>query len=172
MSGHLSSDEIAAWILGERTPETRRHVTECGLCGAEVGRLENAFQQFRDSGERWSRHWFTSETVRRPEPVPLWRRLAASGGLVAAALAIVLLVHTPAAPRADEGPFLAIPYAGPLAPYEQATVMRMEVPVTALIAAGIEVHAAELGSVLTMDVLVGQDGRAHAFRPINRSERQ
>ena len=55
---------------------------------------------------------------------------------------------------------MRIPYVAPLAPYERTQVVRMSVPVTALIAAGFEVHARDIGAAVRADVLIGQDGRA------------
>jgi hypothetical protein len=172
MNSHLTSEEIFDWIIGERTQESERHIAECALCRGEVDRLDYAFRQFRDSALRWSEHWYTAPAVRRPKAVWSWRRVAAIGGLVSAALVIVLLAQPSAAPLAEEEAFLQIPYVAPLAPYEQTRVMRMEVSMTALKAAGFEVHAPELSGALTVDVLVGQDGRAHAIRPIHRSTQQ
>jgi len=62
------------------------------------------------------------------------------------------------------GPFLAIPFVAPLAPYERAEVQRMKLPVAALVADGFEVYAPDMAGAITADVLVGQDGRAHAIR--------
>ena len=61
---------------------------------------------------------------------------------------------------------MRIPYVAPLAPYERVRMLRMDVPVTALIAAGFEVHAHDTGAVVTADVLFGQDGRAYAIRRV------
>lgn len=70
---------------------------------------------------------------------------------------------------AAQAPFIAIPYTMPLEPYEHADVMRVDLPVTALIAAGIEVGAMDPSARVETDVLVGQDGRARAIRPISIS---
>ena len=67
------------------------------------------------------------------------------------------------APKPEE-PFVAIPYTLPLDPYERASVVRMDLPVTALIAAGLPVGAADPTGQVRTDVLVGQDGRARAVR--------
>jgi hypothetical protein len=97
---------------------------------------------------------------------------------MAAALAVcligALLIHrsTPvpqSEARDGDRPFLQIPYVTPRAPYERAEVMRMTVPLTALIAAGFEVHTAEVGATVSADVLVGQDGRALAIRLVPSS---
>ena len=67
------------------------------------------------------------------------------------------------APKPEE-PFIAIPYTPPLDPRERLDVVRMEMPVAALIAAGLPVGAADPASHVRTDVLVGQDGRARAVR--------
>jgi hypothetical protein len=83
--------------------------------------------------------------------------------------AAALLSHgpAPAPPVARERAFVQIPYVAPLAPYERVAVRRMDMPVTALIAAGFEVHTRDLGAALPADVLVGQDGRALALRLVS-----
>ena len=63
-----------------------------------------------------------------------------------------------------EAPFVAIPYTPPLDPRERVDVVRMDMPVAALIAAGLPVGAADPASDVRTDVLVGQDGRARAVR--------
>lgn len=180
MNLHLSSEQISKWTIGERTPEAERHVRECSLCRTEVERLENAFAQFRDSGWRWSDHWYSSAPQTdaksaRPGAGPisrLWGQLSWAGILAASVLISVLLIHRPipvsppaeAPPPPSDPPFVEIPYVAPLAPYERTEVMRIDVPVAALMAAGFEVHVPDAGGVVRADVLVGQDGRAHAIR--------
>ena len=68
-----------------------------------------------------------------------------------------------------EQPFIAIPYTLPLEPYERADVMRMDLPVSALIAAGLPMSMMDPGARVQTDVLVGQDGRARAIRLISFS---
>ncbi len=70
-----------------------------------------------------------------------------------------------------EIPFVEIPFVAPLAPYERAEVQRMDVPVAALVAAGFEVHVPDTAGTVQADVLVGQDGRAHAIRLIAEANR-
>ena len=104
-----------------------------------------------------------------------WMVLA---GAVAAAIAVALIVeHRPSQPvptesavaQESEQPFVPIPYVTPLGPYERAEVVRMEVPVAALIAAGFQVRTADPGARAQADVVVGQDGRARAIRLISIS---
>ncbi len=68
---------------------------------------------------------------------------------------------------AQEQPFVAIPYTMPLDPYERADVMRVDLPVTALIAAGFSTSMMDPGATARADVLVGQDGRARAIRLVS-----
>jgi hypothetical protein len=73
-------------------------------------------------------------------------------------------------PDADP-PFLPIPYTQPLQPGERAEVVRMEMPVAALIAAGFPVATSDAGAEASADVIIGEDGRARAVRLISISER-
>jgi hypothetical protein len=70
-----------------------------------------------------------------------------------------------------EAPFLQIPYTQALEPWERAEVVRMEMPVAALIAAGFPVETADTTAEASADVIVGEDGRARAVRLISISER-
>jgi hypothetical protein len=98
---------------------------------------------------------------------PVWIPAAA----VAVSLAIaVAVIHRPvASPAISAEPFIEIPYIAPLAPYERTRIVRMDVPVSALIAAGFDMHAPDTGAALRADVLFGQDGRAHAIRLVSNS---
>ena len=105
--------------------------------------------------------------------------LPAAVALAASLIAVTVIgVHHPAPKvlyrkalqqQAVEEPFLQIPYTAPLSPYERTSVIRMSVPVAALIAAGYDVHSVDTGAELRADVLIGQDGRALAIRPITNS---
>ena len=161
MSKHLSSEEIAAWLTGDVPAEVARHARECAACSAEVEALGGTLADFRESGRRWSAHVMV--TPQRPSPVRIGFGLAAA---CAPVLAAAMLLWT-AAPAPEDRPFLAIPYVAPLAPYERASVTRMEIPVAALMAAGFQVHGVEPGGTVKADVLVGQDGRMHAVRLIS-----
>ena len=103
-----------------------------------------------------------------------------AGGAVAASIAVVLIFSTrehPPAPvpivaedtQQSEQPFVPIPYVAPLGAYERAEVVRMEVPVAALIAAGFPMRTTDPGARAEADVVVGQDGRARAVRLISIS---
>jgi hypothetical protein len=104
-------------------------------------------------------------------PAARYARWSLAAAALAATLAIaaVALHHPVPAPRIAGEPFVEIPYIAPLAPYERTSIVRMDVPVSALIAAGFEVHAVDTGAALRADVLFGQDGRAHAIRLVSNS---
>jgi len=70
----------------------------------------------------------------------------------------------------EEEPFMQIPYTIPLSPEERTTVVRMDVPVAALIAAGFTVSTPDPGGAVNADVLVSQDGRARAIRLSSKEE--
>ena len=99
----------------------------------------------------------------------LW--LPAIGLAAAASLAAIGLVHdvrgrTTAQPT-NEIVFVAIPYTIPPAPYERTTVVRMDVEIAALMAAGFKIQTADAGASVPAEVLFAQDGHAVAIRPLN-----
>ena len=99
----------------------------------------------------------------RPRPY----RLAALGAVAAAVLVAGVLLtarRTAVVRPPDTRPFIPIPYTVPLSKYESASVVRMNVSVAALLAAGYKIPAADPAAVVTADVLVGDDGRPHAIR--------
>jgi hypothetical protein len=61
-------------------------------------------------------------------------------------------------------PFVAIPYTVPLSLGETATVVRMDVSVAELLAAGFRLPASDSAAMAPADVMVGEDGRALAIR--------
>jgi hypothetical protein len=102
-----------------------------------------------------------------------------AGAIAASIIAILILEYRPfvrrpthviyvaGEVRQSEQPFVPIPYLAPPAPYERIEVVRMELPVAALIAAGLTVRTADPGARVEADVLVGQDGRARAVRLVS-----
>jgi len=99
------------------------------------------------------------------------RWLPAAVLAIAASLGVVGFLHDlpgrPAPPPKTDVVFTAIPYTIPPAPYERTTVVRMNVQVAALIAAGFHIPvAADASSMVAADVLLAQDGRAVAIRTL------
>jgi hypothetical protein len=105
-----------------------------------------------------------------------WRtRFVASLALAAAlSAAVFLVVRQPSQPAsgvvataAEEEPFVPVPNVLPLDSYETGRVLRMDLPVSALTNAGFSLPAADPTGTVTADVLVGEDGRAHAVRLVS-----
>lgn len=120
--------------------------------------------------------WWLAErpapTMRINHPVTV-----AASPAVAQSVQPELAVTKPRTPkhirRADraktEQPFIEIPYTMPLERWERTDVVRMDLPVAALIAAGLPMGMMDPGASARTDVLVGQDGRARAVRLISIS---
>ncbi len=96
----------------------------------------------------------------RPAPNGFGSKAVASGRVESNGVA-----SNGAAPVESQA-FYAIPYTPPLEPYERVMVVQEQVPVTELIAAGFRVPAIDPGGTMRADVLVSQDGRPRAIRPV------
>ncbi len=73
-------------------------------------------------------------------------------------------------PQPEEEAFVSIPYTMPLTPGERADVVRMDVPVAALIAAGLPMRVRDMSASASADFIVGEDGRARAVRLVSVSD--
>jgi anti-sigma factor RsiW len=89
---HLSPWDQEEYVLGQRTPEMLRHLTECAGCRAAVARLEHGIAVFRSAAVEWS----SESLATRPQQ---WNPSAGRGfpvlalrWAVAAVLPILLLV--------------------------------------------------------------------------------
>ena len=98
------------------------------------------------------------------------RFVAMAGALAASVLAGALLMRpkpsAPATAQTETQAFFPIPYTPALQPYERVMVVQTSVPVTALIAAGFHVQTSDPGGSVRADVMVSQDGRPRAIRPV------
>ena len=155
MNSHLTEEQISQCVAGERSREAERHLLDCPACAAQIASTRNSLLLFRESGYKCAEYW-----QQRPQGPVSSRPVR----WVVAALAVALLAalilqrsHVREVQPAHEV-FLKIPYVIPPAPYERTEVVRMNVPVAALIEAGFSMNAAAADSV-PADVLVGQDGR-------------
>jgi hypothetical protein len=73
-----------------------------------------------------------------------------------------------AKPVIDEEPeFVRIPFSPDIAPYERTEIVRMDLPVAALTAAGFNVITSDTSATAQADLLIGEDGMAHAVRLIS-----
>jgi hypothetical protein len=166
--GELGAEQMAC---------LERHVESCPACHLEQMHFQELDRDLGVYGDLLSRQNAprTDQLAgQAPAAGPPGRVCAAILWIpqLAAALAAVLflgviLVHRVAPGRPDvvmDEAFVPIPYVQPLDPYESATVIRMDVPVAALIAVGYKMGASDPTAVVKADVLVGEDGRAHAVR--------
>jgi hypothetical protein len=106
----------------------------------------------------------------RARPICSRKRLPFWAVAIAAPIVLaVMVLYLGRATHSEIGdePFYQMPYVIPAGPYERTEVRREIVPVAALIAAGLEVHVPDAGSVVKAEVLFGQDGRALAIRLVN-----
>jgi hypothetical protein len=87
MKRHLSEDEIAAWVAGERPAAQATHTAGCAECQERVGALESAVSQFGQTVREWS---LASE--RMPAFIPRqrsWWQPSAQWLLVTAGIALM-----------------------------------------------------------------------------------
>lgn len=85
---HLSSEQIARWMAGERTAD-ERHALECPQCQAEIARMESALSKFRSAVHELGEEQSAIQTVWTPERT---RRAWGSHQARWAAACIALLV--------------------------------------------------------------------------------
>jgi hypothetical protein len=108
-------------------------------------------------------------------PRTAMRWLPAAAILLAAALVLAsMMPHkkpavTNRAVNQSAAAFVEIPYLPPIDPRENATIVRMNIRVATLIAVGYRVTA-DPDTIVPADVLVGEDGRAHAVRVLSGIE--
>lgn len=90
-TNHLSPWEQEEYVLGQRTPEMLRHLTECAGCRAAVARLEHGVAIFRSAAVEWSSECLAT----RPQQLNTAGRgfpVLALRWAVAAVLPVLLLV--------------------------------------------------------------------------------
>jgi hypothetical protein len=100
MSGHLSAEEMAKWMAGERSVDTERHVRQCAQCSGELAGLEETLTHFRGAVRCWSDRLAPPARLREARG-PM---LPAKWALAAAALAMLsaIPVYRSAAERRRE----------------------------------------------------------------------
>jgi anti-sigma factor RsiW len=158
--GELDAEQ-AGWL--------ERHVGSCPACQLEQARFRELDRDFGTYGDFLERIAPVAMPRRQFPVLARWVPVMAAG-LAALLFLGVILIHrlSPVgSSEVSQESFVPIPYVLPLDPYESATVMRMEVPVAALIAIGYKVDMTDPTAVVSADVLVGEDGRAHAVHVLS-----
>jgi hypothetical protein len=83
----------------------------------------------------------------------------------AAAVAILAIaIGTGRAPKAKESEFVVVPFVEPIGPNERAQLVRVNVPVGALVKWGLPVNGANPYQRVNAEVVLGEDGLARAVR--------
>jgi hypothetical protein len=154
------------------------HVAECSVCArfldeqqALTAALQGiASEEIPSADQMGARVMMEFDRGARHAKIRVLGWVAAAGLIAAASLFLfVAPPKPPTPPLLETSQFVPIPYTIPLSPEERATVVRMEIPVSALIAVGFRMQTADPGAVVQADVLVSQDGRARAIRPVDVS---
>jgi hypothetical protein len=165
--GELAPDQIVG---------LERHVESCPVCYRErvlFGALDRDLGVYADllCRENAAASVAAGGAAARGKGRAAMRWISQWAAAVAAMLVLgAMLVHRLSTGGSNEGmdaAFVPIPYVQALDPYETATVMRMDVPVAALISVGYKVDASDPTALVKADVLVGEDGRAHAVRVLS-----
>ena len=150
---HLPESEVTRFLDNELTADETWHLEACPGCRAAMARFRNIDNDLL--------LWGTSMDVRpRRSLIPWIAAAAIAAGLVAA----ILVPRKQPSPVA--APFVAIPYIAPLDPRENSTIVRMDIRVAVLNTVGYHIMG-DPDATVTADVLVGEDGRAHAIRVLN-----
>jgi anti-sigma factor RsiW len=172
VDGALAAEQ-AAWLGA--------HLETCAECRVALARFTEIDSQLTGWGQRLSAQNPSPADAReqlesRLAALPLRRRAirwipAVAAAAVAAALfaAVEPRKQPPAATHELAAAFVGIPYLPPLDPRENVRIVRMNIRVASLIAAGYRV-AADPETIVPADVLVGEDGRAHAVRVLSGIE--
>ncbi|MCU0247100.1 MAG: hypothetical protein MUC42_11030 [Bryobacter sp.] len=110
---------------------------------------------------------------RRERGAAVWRRRWPLA--IAASLLIAFgwwMGRTASAPTLarQEPQFIALPQAASLPPVDTVAVMRVEVPRATLASYGVPVAQENSGDRVQIDLLLGEDGLARAFRPVRLGE--
>ncbi|HTS27829.1 MAG TPA: hypothetical protein VMH81_18270 [Bryobacteraceae bacterium] len=90
MNGHLSSEQISRWAMGERGAAEAEHVGACAECGAKVARIETVLAHFGSAVRDWSSGWASGQ-----EALLLRGATREPARWLLAAAAIVTLVLVP-----------------------------------------------------------------------------
>jgi anti-sigma factor RsiW len=159
--GDLAPDQVERLTRHlDGCPECRRLMVEFTAIEGELSRLGRSL----DSPNQPDARGRLARSLESPPP----RRHAgwiSAAAAIAAAVALIAIAPHPNPPRLHRAieHFVTVPYLPPLDPRENATVVRMDIRVATLMAAGYRVSA-DPAALVPAEVLVGEDGRVHAVR--------
>jgi hypothetical protein len=176
MASRLADRDLSA----EESVWLDSHIKRCAGCAATLAQFAEIESGLRGLGQTMTRSHLASVNARSRLAARMRSdTLAHRGTRLALALAAaigaatVILLSVPTRPEPavvrGERPFVAIPYLAPLDPQENTEVVRMNIPVETLLAMGYCISE-EPDNAVPADVLIGEDGRAHAVRPLSDIE--
>jgi len=160
--------ESMVWLAdGERLQSgLELHLESCRECRAAIEEFLRMDRELKDWGVRLDRPSTAAAPVAARTQFP-W--IPAAAIALATAVGVILMVNykqtavTQLTLMHEPSKFRPIPYLAPLGPNENAQIVEMNLRVASLIAMGYRV-AADPDQVVPAEVLVGEDGRAHAVR--------
>ena len=171
-------NSLMEWARGAApAPQAIAHLEECPACARFVERqrgLSAAMANLRAEplppAEQFQARVMAEFDKVQPGRKPVLRWVLAAALAASVILGAVWSNRSVPAPvPKDEEGFVPLPYTVPVSPEEPTTVWRMEIPVARLRAVGYRVQVSDPDAVVEADVLVSQDGRARAIRPISIS---
>ncbi len=145
-------------LTGEQSVWLGRHLVICVACREAMDRLTAVDREVI----RWGRRVGRGESRR-----PLLRLLSAAAAIAAAVSFAMIAPHWKwAIADRSEAPFIEIPYLPALDARENTAIVRMNIRVAALHSFGFRIDG-DPEALVAADVLVGEDGRAHAVRVVS-----
>jgi anti-sigma factor RsiW len=178
----MMSEFVDGELGMERTAWFKGHLDACAECRVALSGFTKIDNELTAWGRRLSAQNPPPADAREQLAVRLasfpaqprairWMPAAAVAAIAAALVLAVIPAHKQPLPAVHEAAaaFVEIPYLPPLDPREYSTIVRMNIRVATLIAAGYRI-AADPDTIVPADVLVGEDGRAHAVRVLSGIE--
>jgi hypothetical protein len=86
---------------------------------------------------------------------------------IAAATIIAIALGGHSAPEPAPNDFVAVPFVEPIGPNERSELVRVNLPVTALVKWGVPVAGLDPSQRVNADLVLGEDGLARAVRLIS-----
>ncbi len=145
-------------LKGQQAAWLDRHLAICVVCRGAMERLTAVDSEVI----RWGQQVGRGRSRRS-----LLRWLPAAAAIAAAAGIAAIAPHTKSAIAGrSEAPFIEIPYLPALDARENTAIVRMNIRVATLLSFGFRIDG-DPEALVAADVLVGEDGRAHAVRVVS-----
>ena len=93
MNGHLSSQQIEEWLIGERPGDIAAHIDQCPACSLEVRRAMEPLALFADAVRTWGATVSGMPVQRKQVRVSIAWRAALACAAVLALVAVPVYEH-------------------------------------------------------------------------------